>query len=239
MEKTKQENFWVNLGFNIIIPSLLLIKGRALFTRFVDGAQTTPNLDLWIFLLAILFPIAYGIIDLVRRRKWNLFSVIGLLSVLLTGGFGLMNLSKNWIIVKEGAVPLVLGAAVLLTAWTRKPLAKMIILNDSVFDTEKIETAIATRGKQPEFEREMRTITYIVAASFLLSSILNFALAFCIFQSPAGTPEFNEQLGKMTALSFPVIVLPTMIVLILAMLKFFRAVDTLTGLKMEDVMRKK
>ena len=236
MKESKKENFWLNLGFNIVIPSVLLVKGRSLAERI--GIASCENIDIYIFLLAVMFPIAYGVLDLISRRKWNLFSVIGLVSVLLTGGFGLMKLSKDWIIIKEGAVPLVLGVAVLLTAYTRRPLAKMIIMSDSVFDVEKIESALVKRGTKSEFDSSMKIITYIVASSFLLSSILNFALAFYIFKSPAGTPEFNEQLGTMTALSFPVITLPTMVVFIFAMVKFFKTLDRLTGLSLDDVVKK-
>ncbi len=234
--KNKKENTWLNLGFNIIIPSILLIKGRSLAERL--SLADCANIDIYIFLLAIFFPIAYGVYDLYSRRKWNIFSIIGLVSVLLTGGFGLMNLSRGWIIVKEGAVPLVLGLAVLITAYTKRPLAKMIIMSDSVFDVEKIESALRERGTEALFEASMKSITYIVASSFLLSSILNFALASYIFKSPAGTPEFNEQLGTMTALSFPVITIPTMIVFIFAMVKFFKSLDKLTGLSLDDVVKK-
>ena len=236
MEKNKAENFWLNLGFNIIAPSLMLIKGRALFARLLGDS---PNIDLLVFVAALLFPISYGVFDLLSRRKWNLFSIIGLASVLLTGGFGLMSLSKNWIIAKEALVPLVLGAAVLATARTRRPLAKMIILSESVFDVPKIESALDARGSRREFDAQMKSITCIIAASFLLSSVLNFALASYIFTSPAGTPEFNEQLGKMTALSYPVIVLPTMAVFVFAMLRFFKALDRLTGLKIDEIVLKK
>ncbi len=236
MKNNKTENVWLNLGCNIILPSLLLVKGHSLAEKF---GFTCSNIDVYIFIIALLFPIAYGVFDLISRRKWNMFSIIGLVSVLLTGGFGLMQLPTEWIIVKEGAIPLLLGAVVLATAYTKKPLAKMIILSDSVFDVEKIEKTLQERNVQKDFDKQMKVITYIVAASFLLSSILNFLLAYYIFESPAGTPEFNEQLGKMTALSFPVIVLPTMIVFIIAMAKFFKALTALTGLKLEDIIIKK
>ena len=236
MKNKKTENFWLNLGCNIIAPSLLLIKGRNIVDRIGLECQ---NIDLWIFLIAMAFPIFYGIFDFVSRRKWNLFSVIGFASVLLTGGVGLLSLSKNWIIVKEGAIPLLLGVAVLITAYTKRPLAKMIIMSDSVFDVEKIDNALQSRGTTLQFNLQMKAITYIVAGSFLLSSVLNFILAFLIIKSPSGTQEFNAEIGTMTALSYPVIVLPTMVIFIFAMFKFFKVLKSFTGLELEDVMLKK
>lgn len=233
-KETKRENIWLNIGFNIAIPSLLLIKGRNIAEYFglpLDG------IDVCIFVAALAFPIIYGVCDLISRGKWNIFSAIGIASVFLTGGIGLMELSKEWMIVKETCVPLVLGGAVLATAPTKKPLAKILLMNESVLDVGRIDAALDANGTRAEFEKSLKTATYILAASFLLSGILNFALASYLFKSPSGTAEFNAEVGRMTALSFPVIVLPTMVVLIFAMFKLFSSISRCTGLSLEDVMR--
>ena len=235
-KETKRENIWLNIGFNIVAPSLLLIKGRS----FAESAgYVHESLDAYIFVAALAFPIIYGVCDLISRGKWNIFSAIGILSVFLTGGIGLMKLSREWMIVKETCVPLVLGAAVLLTAATKKPLAKVLLMNEAVLDVGKIDSALDANGTRGDFEKSLKTATYILAASFLLSGVLNFALASYLFKSPAGTAEFNAEVGRMTALSFPVIVLPTMAVLIFAMFKLFSSITRCTGLSLEDVMAEK
>lgn len=232
----KTENVWLNLGFNIVAPSLLLIKGGKLLER---SGIALENADVWVFVCALAFPLAYGVFDLLRRRKWNLFSVIGLASVVLTGGIGLLKLSRECMIIKETAVPLAIGVAVLATAFSKKPLAKMIMLNESVVDVEKIDAALEAHGARARYDAALRTATYWVAGSFLLSAFLNFALASIIFQSPAGTEAFNAEVGRMTALSFPVIALPTMVVFVFAMYRFFSALTECTGLKMEDIIASK
>lgn len=196
-----RENPWLNIGFNIVIPSFLLIKGKRLFEMAGIAGESA---DARIFVFALLFPVVYGIWDLARRRKFNIFSAIGVASVLLTGGIGLMKMSREWIIVKEGLVPLVLGAAVLATAATRRPLAKTIMLNESVVDLPRIEAALDARGTRGKFDAALRRATLWVAGSFLLSSVLNFALASYIFRSEAGTEAFNAGgSGRMTALLIP------------------------------------
>lgn len=232
----KRENPWLNIGFNIAIPSLLLIKGKALFEMAGIAGE---NADTRIFAFALLFPLAYGVWDLAGRRKFNIFSAIGVASVLLTGGIGLMKMSREWIIAKEGLVPLALGVAVLATAATRRPLAKIIMLNESVVDLPKIEAALDTRGTREKFDAALRRATLWVAGSFLLSSVLNFALASYIFRSEAGTEAFNAEVGRMTALSFPVIALPTMAVLFCAMYRLFGAMGECTGLSLEEAMLKR
>jgi len=236
MSSDKRENIWLNIGFNIAAPSILLIKGRKIFEWFVSDAAQIHNLDVWIFAAALAFPLVYGVYDLASRRKWNIFSIIGLLSVVLTGGIGMLKFSREWMIVKEGAVPLVLGAVVLVTAATRKPLAKIILMNESVVNVGKIDAALAERGTSTAFDAALKKATYLVAASFILSSALNFGLAAWIYQSEPGTEAFNAEVGKMTALSFPVIVLPTMAILVYAMYKLFGAITECTGLSVEDAM---
>ncbi len=230
----KRENIWLNLCFNIVAPSVLLIKGKRILE--LCGVESWDSANVWIFVVSLAFPTLYGLWDLSRRRKWNIISAIGILSVLLTGGVGLFKLSKEVMIIKEGTVPLVIGAAVLATAPTRRPLAKMLIMNESVMDVKKIESALDERGTREEFDSALKGATYVVALSFVLSSVLNFALASWIFKSPAGTEEFNAEVGRMTALSFPVIALPATIIMFFAVYKIFGAITRCTGLKIEEIV---
>lgn len=235
VDKNKQENAWLNLGFNILAPSIILIKGAKIAAWFGIDASG-DNASLLIFVAALLFPLIYGIFDLATRRKWNIFSIIGMASVLLTGGIGLLKFSREYMIIKEGCVPLVLGLAVLATAFTKKPLARLLMMNENVLNLEKINTALDANNSREAFDKSLRFATYLVAASFLLSSVLNFALASYIFKSDAGTAAFNEEVGKMTALSFPVIVLPTMVIMIFALYKLFSSITKLTKLSLEEIM---
>ena len=54
-----------------------------------------------------------------------------------------------------------------------------------------------------------------------------------------GTVAFNEQLGKMTALSFPVIALPATLVMVGNLFYLFRGITKLTGLSIEEMMKQK
>jgi hypothetical protein len=61
-------------------------------------------------------------------------------------------------------------------------------------------------------------------------------LAKVILQSPPGTEAFNEELGKMTALSYPVIALPMMIILMGTLFYVFRSIKQLTNLTLEELI---
>jgi hypothetical protein len=77
--------------------------------------------------------------------------------------------------------------------------------------------------------------SWLLAGSFFLSSGLNFMLAKLIVRSPSGTTTFNEELGRMTALSYPVIVLPSMAVMMIALWYLFRSIKRLTHMDLEEI----
>ncbi len=69
--------------------------------------------------------------------------------------------------------------------------------------------------------------------------MLNYGLAKWIVKRPARTEAFNEEIGKMTALSFPVISQPVTILMMGALFHLFRSLSSITGHKMEDFLRSK
>jgi hypothetical protein len=66
---------------------------------------------------------------------------------------------------------------------------------------------------------------------------MNYLLATWIVVSPAGTAEFNEELGRLTLLSYPMIALPSMLFMMLALYYLVRAVRDLAGLSLSEALR--
>ena len=77
MQKTSAaaapENGLFNLVFNILFPILIL-------KYLSDRIGALPTL-----VLALAFPVGYGIYDGLKRKKANVFSILGMTNVLLTG----------------------------------------------------------------------------------------------------------------------------------------------------------
>ncbi len=225
----KAENLLVNLLFNIVIPTVIL-------TRF-SGEQhlgTTGGI-----LVALAFPVIYGIKDMVSRGKVNLFSVLGVFSILLTGGISLLGLDPRYLAIKEAAIPATFGLATLISLKTPYPLVKTFIYNDTILDLGAIDEKLAENGNRPLLERRLTMASLLVAASFFLSAVLNYVLAIMIVIAQPGTVEYNEQLGKMTALSFPVIAVPATLVMMGAMVYLFTGITRLTGLDLEHIIKHK
>lgn len=225
----KPENLWLNLLCNAVFPAVVL-------STLSKESRLGP---VWALLLALSLPLGYGIYDLASRRKWNVFSVIGVVSTALTGGLGLLKISGFWFAVKEAAVPLVLGAAILLTQRTRQPLVRTLVCNEQILNLPKVEAALAIAGRQREFETLLARVARIIAASFGVSAILNFVLAIWILKSPAGTPEFNAELGRMTALSYPVITIPSMAMMVFGMWQLLTGLERLTGLHGDELFHQR
>ena len=65
---------------------------------------------------------------------------------------------------------------------------------------------------------------------------MNYVLAKWIVVSPSGTQAFNEELGRMTLVSYPVIAIPSMIMMMLIFYYLWRTIRRLTGYTLEEVM---
>lgn len=216
----------LELTVTILIPSLILMK--------LSGAENLGPLNA--LLLALAFPLAWGVREFARLRKVNVFAALGLVSVLLTGGIGVLALDPKWLAVKEAAIPAAIGLAVAISAFTRYPLVRVILFNPSIFDVERIQAALDARGKRAVFESRLLKTTWMLAGSFLFSAVMNYFLATWIVTSPAGSEAFNEELGRLTLLSYPVIALPSMLIMMGALWYLARSIRALAGLSLTDVL---
>jgi intracellular septation protein A len=224
--KPKKESFFANLLMNIVIPTLIL-------TKLSDAEYLGPT---WALIIALAFPLSYGLRDFIANKKINVFSALGIVSVLLTGGLSLLQLDPQYFAIKEAAIPGILGVVTLVSIRTRYPLVKVFIYNDKVLKIQKVDAALEHYQTKKHFEQTLSNASFMIAASFFLSSILNYVLAKVILVSHPGTAEFNAELGKMTALSYPVIALPMLIIMMGTLFYVFRSIRLLTHLTLEEVI---
>jgi len=224
--KAKPENLLLNLVCNVALPTVILSWG--------SGEKALgPK---WGLIVALAFPVGYGIYDFAVRRRCNFISVIGFASVLASGGFGLLKLEGFWFAVKDAAIPSIIGIAVLASMRAKEPLVHELLYNPQVIDVARVEAALAERGAQPAFAKLLYSSSYLLALAMFVSAALNFFLARYLLRSPPGTPEFNAELGKMHWMSWPVIVLPSMAMMMYAMWRLFKGVERLTGLELDQIM---
>lgn len=217
---------FIDLLVSILIPSFILMK-------LSEPEHLGPTGAL---IVALAFPLCWGFYELAKYRKFNFIALLGLISVMLTGGIGLLQLDAQWLAVKEAAIPGIIGLAVLISAYTPYPLVKTLLYNPRIIDTEKVDGRLQERGNSAQFEARLQNSTYFLSGTFLFSSIMNYILAKWIVTSPAGSTAFNEELGRMTLLSYPVIALPSMVMMMALMYYLWSTIRNLTGFTLEEII---
>lgn len=224
--KPPQESPFASLVLNVLVPVIVL-------TTLSGDDRLGPVTGL---IVALSFPIGYGLYDLARRRRFNFISTVGIIGVLLTGGIGLLKLDVQWVAIKEAGVPLVIGLAILISLKTPFNLVQKLL--GQIIDMKQIEDSLRESGHEDAFQRHLTNATYIIASSFFISAVLNYILAKIIVVSPAGTPEFNQELGKMAAISFPVIAIPSILLLAVTVYYLLSRISEFTGVDIQRLMRK-
>lgn len=232
MQKQEQNNF-THILFNILIPVLILNKGH----KYGLNAQVS-------LILALSFPLFFTLKSLLKNKKFDFVSLLGLLNVLVSGVFTLLTLEGIWFAVKEAAFPFLIGCFVFGSSFTATPFFETLFLNPSTFNVEKIENSLETTEKKDLFAKLMAHLTQLLSISFLLSAILNFVLAIYIFTPIAETTAetqkqeiLNEQLSQMTLYSLGVILIPSMLFLAALIYYAFKRINKITGLNTEDLLK--
>jgi len=216
----------IDLLVSIVIPSFILMKLSG------DSDLGATNA----LIVALAFPLGWGLFELVKYRKVNFIAILGLVSVLLTGGIGLLELDLKWLAIKEAAIPGIIGLVVLGSTFTRYPLIKTLIYNPVVLNVEKIEQKLKEGDNFAKFEKRLSNATYFLAGTFGFSAVMNYLLAKWVVTSPTGSAAFNEELGQMTLLSYPVIAIPSMLMMMAIFYYLWRTIHGMTGLPLEEIM---
>lgn len=226
------ENPLLSLVVNILIPVLILNKGG----HFISSQFT--------LLVALCFPLVYGIQDYLRRKHKNYVSLVGMVNILLTGSLALMSLNGIWFAFKEATLPAILGCLVLFSARTKSPAAKILFCNPHVLNMALIEERLTTLGQESLFDKILKRTTLWLSLSFFISATANFLLALHIFEdidskltSEEQMKVLNGQLAHMTSLGFAVVALPLMVFSGVLIYKFLKRVSVLIDVPVDSLMK--
>lgn len=230
----KPENALLNILFNIVIPILILNKGSKFLGSF------------WGLIVALAFPLSYGIYDHIKRKKTNAISILGLLNVGITGSFALFKLQGMWFAIKEAAFPLLVGAFVFGSAFTKSPFISTLFLNPQLINVGLLKSRLFERKTEEDFNSLLKKSTLWISLSFVFSAICNFVLAVRIFEPIAETLDgeaqaqvLNEQIARMTTWSMGVIVLPCILFMVAIFLYLTKGMQRLSGLTEDELLAQK
>lgn len=226
----KQENALANLLLNVVLPVTIL----SYCSKETGPLGVGPQ---WALVIAMALPLGYQAYDWHQRRKINVFSIMGMIGVLLTGGLGLMKLNAQAFAFKEAAIPLLLGVLFLWTHRTGKPLVKALLLNPDLVHVGKVERLIQERQQSEAFQQILWQSTLTLAGSFVLSAVLNYGVAMHFLDGKVpGSEAYTAALGKITGWGFVITGLPMMAFLIVTFMRLIKRLQHLTGLSRDELM---
>jgi hypothetical protein len=225
-------NAVLNLLCNIAIPIFILNK---------MSLKWGPGLTLAI---ALIFPLGFGLFEYFYHHKKSMISILGILNVLIGGGFTLLKLEGFWFAIKEAAFPSLVGIFVLFSSYFDKPFIETIFLNPEVMNFELINQTISGKGTQSLLKKLLKRSNDLFALSFFFSGVINYWLAIRIFRPfENGISEvakgqlLNEQLAEMHSKGLLFIALPSLVITMGLLFYFLDQLEKLTGLKKEQLMK--
>tara|TARA_B100002019_G_scaffold179651_1_gene155153 strand:- start:360 stop:1091 length:732 start_codon:yes stop_codon:yes gene_type:complete len=243
MTKRKDdENPLLNIFVNVILPIVALSQ----LSKSGDKSwHIGPEYGMAV---AVAFPFIYGVVFFFKNKKFNFYSVLGIISVLLTGFITIHVWNEDGSIkenadllfaIKEAAIPLMLGAAMLYSHRTKNPLIDVFFLNPDIFDIKKIEETAKEKNTFNDYLAFRLKLTWMFASSFLLSSLLNFILAMYLLKDANDKESYNLAVGKVMGYGYLVIGIPLMIIMVGCLIYLMKTISRITGLTKEEFMMPK
>lgn len=243
MTKRKDdENPLLNIFVNVLLPIVALSQ----LSKSGDKSwHIGPEYGMAV---AVAFPFIYGVLFFFKNKKFNFYSVLGIISVLLTGFITIHVWNEDGSIkenadllfaIKEAAIPLMLGAAMLYSHRTKNPLIDVFFLNPDIFDIKKIEETAKEKNTFNNYLAFRLKLTWMFASSFLLSSLLNFILAMYLLKDANDKESYNLAVGKVMGYGYLVIGIPLMIIMVGCLIYLMKTISRITGLTKEEFMMPK
>lgn len=252
-QKPHQEHPLANILINVLVPVLALsyLSKDPEFQQAIGKAVKPWHIGpIKALVVALAFPIAYGVWHFAKTRKGNFFSALGLVSVLLTGGLTIFLWNKDGTVkpnadvlfgLKEASIPFILGLAVIGSHFTNSPLLRVFLYSDSLFDIPKIENRVKELNASESYQKILFQATLMFATSFFLSTVLNVGLSLYFLgdldHTAANARElYNTRVAKLTGWGFAVIGVPILVFLFFTLRQLLKNLGKLTGFKDEDLM---
>jgi hypothetical protein len=248
-----QEHPLANILINVLIPVLALsyLSKDPEFQQAIGKVVRPWHIGpVKALVVALVFPIGYGVWHFAKTRKPNFFSALGLVSVILTGTLTIFLWNKDGTVkphadvlfgLKEASIPFILGLAVIGSHYTNSPLLRVFLYSDSLFDIPKIENRVSEINGGETYRQILFQATLLFAASFFLSTVMNFGLAMYFlgdldYAANNARELYNERIAKLTGWGFAVIGVPILVFLFFTLRRLLKGLGALTGFKDEEMM---
>lgn len=212
---------------SFVLPTIVLLG-------FSSEDRLGPVMAMFV---ALLFPVAYELYSLARRRKTSMLSLIAIGGIVLTGAVTLLGLSENWLALRRSAIYFVAALVLAASVVIKKPLIDMALVH--MLDIARVRAAAAERNTTEQLQRRITTTTYALIIFLTLLGISSYILTLLVITAPPETAQFNSEYVRLRVLSLPYTTLPLFVGLIGIMMYLLGSIEKLTGLALEDIIHKK
>jgi hypothetical protein len=211
----------------IVLPSLVL-----------DQLSKPTSLGpFWALVVGLLFPVGFGAWCLWKKKGWNVFSVLGFVTILLSGGLGLLKLDAFWFAVKESAMPVMLGLAFPLTHRFGKPLINVLVMQPHLLNLKSLDASLVDGVKRRAFDAVLFRASCGMGLGMLGSAVSNFFLALWLLGGKEpGSEAFVRGIGRLNWMGLLVIGVPMTVVMMLVFVWLLRQIQRITGLERDDLL---
>jgi hypothetical protein len=215
----------LNALLNIFIPITILLTLSS-----EDRLGPLPAV-----LLAVGIPATYGTVNLFRTRKVNTSSILGIISVLLTGVIAVFRLDTGLFAVKEAAIPVAFAAVLLVSNRTSFPVVRLLF--EVVQRMDRVRTGLDSDQRKAAYRAHVERHGALWAGIMTLSGVMKFALASVIMSAEAGTEQFNTQLATYELAQIPTSMAVTMVLILSLIWSIGKGTGRIIGLPPGEVLR--
>jgi MFS family permease len=215
------------LVINFAFPLLILTKLSGPNQLGATGA----------LMAALAIPITYELVNIVKRRKIQMISLIAIGGILVTGIIGLLGLSENWLAVRRSAV--YFAGAIGIGFCAAKGISVTEFLLKQAVDWQTIQKSSKQTGNSQALKRYLLRSDIALVLIAALMSAVSFVLTKAIIDAPTGSAEFNQQYAELRVISLAAITGPLIVGLVCIVTFLLIKIEKLTGLSSDQLTSKK
>lgn len=225
MAESKGRRALMDIGVTIVAPTVVLLF-------LATEERLGPA---WGLVLALVFPVGHAAYTLVESRRVSGLAVLALISVLLTGGIGLLELPTAWFALKEALLPMAIGVGCIISMRTPWPVIPTLL--SEILDQHKVRSALTEKQGEATYDSAQTAATWQLGAVFVLTGAGTWAYAAYMVQAPAGTEAFTSELGRYTMLALPVLGIPSTLMSLWVLRRLLNALEDATGVELEKLLQ--
>lgn len=220
-------------------PLLEIVLTLVLPSVVLDQCSKPQSLGpFWALAVSLIFPLGFGAWCLWKKAGWNVFSVLGFVTILLSGGLGLLKLDAFWFAIKESAMPVMLGLAFPLTHRFGRPLINALVMQPHLFNVPTLNAALDSgAGRRAAFDSALFRASCGMGLGMAGSAVANFFLALWLLggKEPGGE-AFVKGIARLNWVSMGVIGVPMMAVMLVVFLWLMKQIQQITGLHRDALL---